>query len=281
VKIRIQPAFFVYLSLVGIIDGLSYVLCLLLTLFIHESGHLIAGRVFKETYSLLEITPLGGMLSYKPGCPSRKGLKGVFIAAAGPLFNIVTVYLFVLTPLKRLMPQTTGQAFLYMNACMFLFNILPALPLDGGRIVFCLGYYLFPIAQLGNLLTALGRVTGASGILISIYGFIHIGKLNLSLLAASLYIVLYAEKQKETLYASTLHTVIQERLFAPSIQKMQLIRVNASDPLTGIIPCLCKTDGCVFMLEYGDQAQLLSERQVFQKLLDQPALTFSEAFSII
>ena len=63
-KFRVHPSLIVYLVLIGLVDGLSNILCILVTLIVHEAGHLFVGKFFKEEYELLEITPLGGMLSY-------------------------------------------------------------------------------------------------------------------------------------------------------------------------------------------------------------------------
>lgn len=278
-KLRVHPAFFLYVLLIGLIDGWISILCILITLFIHESGHLLVGKLFKEEYESLEITPLGGMISYKAGCSSCKGLKGACVAAAGPTMSIGAVYLLCSTPTHKALTRDTAEMLICMNTSMFLLNMLPVLPLDGGRCVFSIGYCLFPVAQLIGLLTALGRVTGIALSALSIYGFLHFGRMNLSLLAAGVYIFFCAVKQHEVLYAGSLHTAIQERLAKDHLtQNIQTVCVREHTRLSSIIPLLCRSEKCVFAVERGSSLQFIAEKQVLNELLSDPTRTFSETF---
>ena len=279
-KLRVHPALLIYLALIGFVNGFSYILCILIALFVHEAGHIFMGKFFKEEYELLEITPLGGMLSYKAGSSSCKGIKGAVIAAAGPLCSVSVVYLFCMTPLRYALSKEIITAFISVNISMFLINLLPVLPLDGGRIVFSVGYYVFPIAQLINLLTTFGRVAGMLIVVFSGYGFITIGKLNFSMLAAGGYMAFCAEGQREILYASAFHTAIQERLADQnSIQRVQMVNVSKSESLVSLIPLLCRTKKCIFAVEYPDGLRFMTENLVLGKLLESPMMTFEEIFS--
>ncbi len=53
-------------------------------------------------------------------------LKKMLISFAGPLVNLIFIFIFF-----RLIPN---QKLLYVNIIIFLFNMLPIYPLDGGRI---------------------------------------------------------------------------------------------------------------------------------------------------
>lgn len=278
-SIRVHRSFILYLSLIGLIDGVSCAVLLLVALFIHESGHVIAGRILGESYALIEITPLGGMISYKAGHSSFKGIRGVCIAAAGPLCSLSAVYILCNTPMHSLFSQETFRSFLCMNLSMFLFNIMPVLPLDGGRIVFCIGYYLFPIAGLIDVLTALGRIAGALCMILSLYGLLSMGKLNLTLLAAGGYMMFCAAKQREVLFASSLHTAIQERLTSSNTpHAVQLVSLDRQELLSSVIPSVCRSAYCVFAIESGNELRLISEQRVLEKLLASPSATFAEAF---
>lgn len=278
-KIRVHPAFVMYLALIGLIDGFAASISLLLTLLLHEAGHLTVGHFCGETYDRIELTPLGGMISYRPGSTSCKGIKGVFVACAGPLCNGAAVYLLCCAPAVRLFPREQIQTLMMMNLSMMLINMLPALPLDGGRTIFSILYYLLPVTVLAKLLTALGCICGSLCAMAALYGLTQWGRINITLLACGLYMIICAQQQRESIYASTLHTAIQERLSSyKEVEKASVICVNGQAQLSSVIPILCREDSCVFMIEHDGKMKLLSEKSLLIQLLTAPRQTFDDAF---
>lgn len=101
----------------------------------HELGHAFARKKFGAQYSEITIHGLGGYCS-GPGSFTRN--ESVLISAAGPIAN------FVLVGLAWFLAQTPGMdnfwvrhfvlLLFWVNALLGLFNLLPILPLDGGRI---------------------------------------------------------------------------------------------------------------------------------------------------
>lgn len=279
-RIKVHPAFLMYLALIGLIDGIAASIGLLFTLLLHEAGHLVAGYFCGEAYAQIELTPLGGVITYRPGSASCKGVKGVLIAVAGPLCNGVAVYVLCYTPMLHLLPRTQIEKLLMMNLSMLLINMLPALPLDGGRAIFSVGYYLFPIEALIRLLAAFGCACGGLCFLAAVYGLMQWRKLNITLLACALYMIISAQRQRESIYASTLHTVIQERLSGyGKAAKASVICVNGQMKLSSVIPILCRDRRCVLMLEREGRMQVIPERSFLAQLLTNPTMTFDDAFT--
>jgi stage IV sporulation protein FB len=108
----------------------------------HECAHAIAAR--KRGYTLEKITlmPYGAVVSGEMSGMSPK--EQILVYAAGPLSNAVTALFFV--ALWWLFPETypyTDTA-MYVSCSLFFVNLLPALPLDGGRMLLAL---LQPIGQ--------------------------------------------------------------------------------------------------------------------------------------
>lgn len=110
---------------------------------LHELGHCYVA--LKKGIRVLDITlwPLGGLarLARMPDDPATE----FRIAIAGPLVNLgVAAIIFLglvatrsVTNIVELDPIGGGllEAFLYVNVVMALFNLIPAFPMDGGRIL--------------------------------------------------------------------------------------------------------------------------------------------------
>ena len=115
---------------------------LLASVIVHELGHALTARRYGIETREIVLTPVGGVARLD-GYP--QGSAELAIAAAGPLLNLglATVIFFGLV-LAGLPPWGAGpvvdltsalQWLLFGNVCLFALNLLPAFPLDGGRIL--------------------------------------------------------------------------------------------------------------------------------------------------
>jgi len=121
-----------------------YLALLCTAVLLHELGHSLAARAFGIRVLDIVFWPLGGMARLER-MPEDARVEGL-VALAGPAVNLVLVGLSsaLLLALGGFAPETsptgalaTARAaalgFLWINALMAAFNLLPAFPLDGGR----------------------------------------------------------------------------------------------------------------------------------------------------
>src|SRR5688572_1710759 len=146
-------AFFAFLgyqtsgSVAGALTPIAVIVALFLCVLLHEFGHsLVAQRLGIEIHSIT-LLPIGGVSNLEsiPEKPSDE----VKITLAGPLVNVVLVPIFfgvgLLLGAEPGMPTdlftgigSVGQFFFYLgylNVVLALFNLIPAFPLDGGRVL--------------------------------------------------------------------------------------------------------------------------------------------------
>ena len=176
------------------------ILALFLCVVLHELGHsLVAQRLGIEIKDIT-LLPIGGVARLT-SLPERP-IDEVKIAVAGPLVNVVLAPVFfaigIVLGASPLEPaniiqggNSVGQIFAYLgliNVALVLFNLIPAFPMDGGRVlrgllasrlgavratdissavgqVFAIGFFLIGLLS-GNFLLALVAVFiffGASG----------------------------------------------------------------------------------------------------------------------
>jgi Zn-dependent protease len=106
------------------------------SLLLHELGHALVARREGMEIEGITLWLFGGVAKFKVMFPSA-GAE-FRIAIAGPLVSLAIGVLFILVSAAMGLPQEVdGIAFWLgsINVLLLLFNLLPALPLDGGRVL--------------------------------------------------------------------------------------------------------------------------------------------------
>lgn len=124
--------------------SIGYILTLFACVVLHEFGHALMARRFGIKTKDITLFPMGGMarMEKMPESPKEEFL----VAIAGPLVNVVIaggLFLYMhLSPTLYTMGFPAGTmtadkfipALFAVNVIMAVFNLIPAFPMDGGRI---------------------------------------------------------------------------------------------------------------------------------------------------
>ncbi len=155
VDIFIHVTFLMLLAWVGIshwvehrnlaesLIGVAFISVIFGCVVLHELGHALAARRFGIVTRDITLLPIGGVarLERMPDKP----LQELWVAIAGPLVNVViaSVLFIGLTVTDQWMPLSeitvsSGSFFqrlLLVNVSLVVFNMIPAFPMDGGRVL--------------------------------------------------------------------------------------------------------------------------------------------------
>ncbi len=136
------------LSLQALTWFCAYILTLFICVILHEFGHALAARKYGVSTKDIIISPIGGVARLES--MPKKAWKEMVIAIAGPLVNVLiaaililafyTIFGFSFTEFDEL--DLTKQNFegylrlvIFLNIVLLVFNLIPAFPMDGGRIL--------------------------------------------------------------------------------------------------------------------------------------------------
>ena len=131
-KFNVNPAFFIILIWLIFATDIIVAVSYFLVILIHELGHYYVAKYCGYKLSKFSLSPYGVSLSYYGQTLEQK--DEIYIALAGPVVNLVvaliTVAFWWIFPTFYLVSYN----FVEVNLIIALTNLLPAFPLDGGRV---------------------------------------------------------------------------------------------------------------------------------------------------
>jgi len=126
--------FLVFNGLSATISFSILISLILFSIVAHELGHAFCARAFGCETKRVVITPLGGYAEID--VEQFEGTEAeYYISAAGPFVNFAIAGMLI--PFAFFNVEHT-RYLMMLNAAIALFNLIPAYPLDGGRMLRCL-----------------------------------------------------------------------------------------------------------------------------------------------
>ena len=183
--VRVHPLFLLFGLFFFVRGEIFLFLSCTVTAVIHEFGHALAAARLGRRLDRLVLLPCGAVVS---GDIEGISLAGeIRLALAGPAVNAACALFFValwwLFP--DLYPYTDTAA--YTSAWLAAVNLLPAWPLDGGRVLFCILEKKFGEGRARRAARAVSILFAAAFFSLFVYSFFV--RVNFSLLFFGLFIL--------------------------------------------------------------------------------------------
>ena len=209
-----------------------------LCVVLHEFGHAFAARAFGIPTHGITLYPIGGVaqLDRIPKNP----IQELVIALAGPAVNVVlALAIYPLLAVVSAWPITGAnvlassllERLFFVNIALVLFNLIPAFPMDGGRVFRALAAMFLPYISATRIAVRTGQIVAlglaALGIfynpmLLFLAGFVAFAA------ETELYGVIAAHREAAPLSSSTYGNVINAVRVAPGKYSAHL-RNRSSD----------------------------------------------------
>lgn len=250
VTLRIDLLMLLFPALAVLLGSDLEVGCLMLALIVHECAHFIAARLLNVGMSSVRLTPFGGIAQIENPY-SVPPSKLFAVAGAGPAANLLLML--IASAMGQRLPVSPAFAatLIQINAMLMLFNLLPALPLDGGRMLYTLLSTRLRRERALNIGIWLGRLVAASLAALSIWGLIVRHRLNLSPLFAAIFLICAAADERQALLDSRVQTLINGLRSMKVPIPVQLVAIDASTTLVSAIS-VARPDRLTLFAVYKD-----------------------------
>ena len=216
-EVRIHITFLLFVAWIGFsyyqlggaaaaIPGVLFILALFGCVLLHEFGHVLAARAFGIPTPDITLLPIGGVarLQRMPDKPWQE----LIVAIAGPLVNVgIAVVLTLILGhsaaienLEQVEHPSVGMLtkLTSVNVMLVLFNLIPAFPMDGGRVLRALLAMVLPYARATQIAAWIGQalafVFGFMSLVSSVFGFTGLFS-NPLLIFIALFIFLGAQQE--------------------------------------------------------------------------------------
>jgi stage IV sporulation protein FB len=187
--IRIHLTFVLFLIWIGVshyaqggqraaVEGLLFITLLFACVLLHEFGHVFAARRYGVQTPDITLLPIGGVarLERIPEKPAEE----LVVALAGPAVNvaIAAVLFLVLGGLPSMddgtQVQNPGVGLLgrlaWVNISLVVFNLIPAFPMDGGRVLRALLAYRLGYTRGTRIAAGVGQAVAFALGLAGLFG---------------------------------------------------------------------------------------------------------------
>lgn len=213
----------------GAAASIAFVLLLFLCVLLHEFGHAFAARAYGIRTPDITLLPIGGVarLERMPSTPVQE----LVVAIAGPLVNVVIAaglwislgfpsrfadFIIFDRPLHSLAFQLLG-----VNCALVLFNLLPAFPMDGGRMLRALLAMRLSYVRATVIAGRVGQVMAGLFVLVGFLGVPGVLPPNFFLGLIGIFIFMGA--QQEIAFASMRSAVDGLRVADAMITRFQTL----------------------------------------------------------
>lgn len=124
----------------GLLYGWAFGIGIVLLIFVHEAGHLVAARMMGLNVGLPVFIPFMGAVIALKEAPRNAWIEAV-VGVGGPILGTIGALAVAVLYLPTGNPLYLALG--YVGLMLNLFNLIPIVPLDGGRIVSAISPWLW------------------------------------------------------------------------------------------------------------------------------------------
>jgi Zn-dependent protease/CBS domain-containing protein len=239
IDVKIHGTFILFLAFIAFmhyavgglpeaVKGVIFVSLVFLCVLLHEFGHALAARRYGIKTPDITLLPIGGVarLERMPEKPAQE----VVVALAGPAVNVViAAVLFLFVGVTVVSPnldalQHAGIALptklFIVNIWLVIFNMVPAFPMDGGRVLRALLAMKMNYARATHIAASIGQAAA--------FGFAFYGLIQNQPMLILIGIFVYFGAANEAAFAQMKQVSSGMRVSAAMVTQFQTLPLNST-----------------------------------------------------
>ncbi len=209
------------------LNGVWFILALFACVLLHEFGHALTGRRYGIKTERITLLPIGGVASMEK--MPEKPIQELWVALAGPAVNVVIALLLFavlyatdgfpnLEELEASQLNNFSKLFLFnlfvVNVLLVVFNLIPAFPMDGGRVLRALLAMYYDRGRATQIASQIGQFLAIAFVFLGLF-------YNFWLIFIGIFIYLGAGAEAN--YESTRAVLIKYQVGAAQMNQFTLL----------------------------------------------------------
>lgn len=252
-----------------------------LSILFHETAHGLVAALFGASPASLELTPMGALLRLEDENRLSR-IKQLLVVLAGPTVTWLLAAAALLLTKNGALSIEVGSLLFLSNVSILLINLLPTLPLDGGRVLALLLCTFLSIRSVSRILRGIGYLIGISLIGLNIYTSWQYGGWNLSLAFAGCCVLYCASAGTTTQAMAQLRIFMNRKIRLEQKGYLEIKQICALGhmPLRKLVHLLPTERMAEFIcIEAGTMHRIgsLAESEMIQLYLSRPELSLKTA----
>ncbi len=253
-RVKLHLTFLLLLAWVGMvlgaqggvtaaIQGVVFLVLVFFCVLLHEFGHVFAALRYGITTPKITLLPFGGIASMKR--IPREPIQELVVSIAGPLVNVgIAIVLLIIkrgvfdwnAATHNFEAGSMIDRLLWVNIVLVLFNMIPAFPMDGGRVFRALLSFFMPREKATLIAARVGQVFAVAGGILAVFAHQPI------LFVIALFI--YFTAKSEAAFVETEHTL--EGLDAADASMGEFVSLKMDDTVHHAVDMILNTSQADF-----------------------------------
>lgn len=255
-----------------------------LSIILHEAAHGVTAALCGHPPAQMEITPLGAVMRLED-LSHTSFVQRILTVAAGPVSTLFLCAISVWSAKLGLFSLASTRSLFVCNIAILLMNLLPVVPLDGGRLLHLILELFLSRSAATKTVKIISYAGGILLILANLWVSWHCGGWNLSLAFAGCCILYNASTLTLTQTMAELRCFLDRKIQLERRGVLPTVSYTAlhTTPLRKLIKVLPAGRFAMFYcLEGGTQriCGSMHESEIIQRYLDEPSQTFAKALAV-
>jgi len=228
---EISPLVIILFGLAYFFDFTDKLILTYIFACLHEFAHVTTAYITGAKILKIQILPFGVNMNIMPS-EIKSSKQEILIASAGPIFSFFMGCLFFYTD------QTYSSA---VNFSIFIINVIPALPLDGGRVLKAILTEKYGHIKAFNILMTVTKILSIILITLGIV-ILFITKFNFSVVLIGCFLVVNCISEQRGRHIKIMDEILKsrEKIIDENVLRTEYITIKSDEPAFRALKMLSK-----------------------------------------